>query len=95
MTLCDHCMCVCVFRTPDYVADRDEPVHGGMGAEPPIEDMYNKNQPRPPKFKTQIKPLTGKVEGQSSHFECRLVPVGDPNMDVEWFKDGVLLRAGG
>lgn len=79
---------------PDYCADRDEPVHSGIGAEPPIEDMYNKENPRPPKFKTQIQPLPKKVEGQSSHFECRLVPVGDPNMEVEWYKDGVLLRSG-
>lgn len=79
---------------PDYGAERDEPVHAGMGAEPPIEDMYNKDKPRPPKFKTQIQPLRNKVEGQSSHFECRLVPIGDPAMQVEWYKDGVLLRAG-
>jgi hypothetical protein len=78
---------------PDYCADRDEPVHAGHGGEPPIEDMYNKEKPRPPKFKTQIQPAR-KVEGQSSHFECRLVPIGDPTMEVEWYKDGVLLRSG-
>lgn len=25
------------------------------------------------------------VEGQSAHLECRLIPVGDPTLKVEWF----------
>jgi len=27
-------------------------------------------------------------EGQSAHFEAKLVPVGDPELKVDWFKDG-------
>lgn len=65
----------------------------GHDSEAEEEDMYNKERPRPPKFKTQIKPLNV-VEAESAHFECRLVPIGDPDMVVEWYKDGVLLRHG-
>ena len=34
------------------------------------------------------------VEGQSLHFEARLIPVGDSNLRVEWFKNGVPLQQG-
>jgi len=63
-------------------------------AELPPEDMFQKERPRPPKFKTPMKPLTRLMENDPAHFECRLVPVGDPDMVVEWYKDGVLLKHG-
>ena len=56
--------------------------------------MFNKDNPRPPKFKVQLKPALNLVENMSAHFESRLVPIGDPDMQVEWYKDGQLLRAG-
>ena len=34
------------------------------------------------------------VEGQPLHFEARLIPVGDANLKVEWFKNGVPLQQG-
>ena len=34
------------------------------------------------------------VEGQPLHFEARLIPVGDANLRVEWFKNGVPLQQG-
>ena len=58
------------------------------------EDLYQRERPRPPKFKTQIKSQMELLENQPAHFECRLIPVGDPDMKVEWYKDGVLLRHG-
>lgn len=48
----------------------------------------------PPKFITQIQDLENKVEGESAHFECRLKPVGDPTMKVEWFMNGKPLTTG-
>lgn len=33
-------------------------------------------------------------EGQNAHFECRVVPVGDPTMKFEWFVNGVELKMG-
>ena len=57
--------------------------------------MYNKDRPaRPPKFRVQLKQQLGLVEAQPARFETRLVPIGDPTMKVEWFKDGRLLDAG-
>lgn len=44
---------------------------------------------------TQI--LTGPSElweGQQAHFECRVVPVGDPTLKFEWFVNGVELKMG-
>lgn len=33
-------------------------------------------------------------EGMNAHLECRLIPVGDPSLKVEWFKDGLTLPVG-
>lgn len=35
-----------------------------------------------------------KEEGQNIHLSARLIPVGDPAMVVEWFKDGKALSSG-
>lgn len=34
------------------------------------------------------------MEGQHAHYECRVVPVGDPNMRFEWYCNGVELKMG-
>jgi len=34
------------------------------------------------------------VEGTNVHLECRLQPVGDPTMRVEWFVNGRPVRTG-
>lgn len=41
-----------------------------------------------PEFKPGLVDQIGVREGGFAHFEARLEPVGDPNMRVEWFKDG-------
>ncbi len=33
------------------------------------------------------------TEGSSAHFESKLVPVGDPNLRVDWLKDGKSIQA--
>lgn len=48
---------------------------------------------QPPKFTTQFENVK-LVEGQSAHFEARLIPVDDPDLKVTWWKDGVQLRSG-
>ncbi|KAK3083422.1 hypothetical protein FSP39_022269 [Pinctada imbricata] len=45
------------------------------------------------KFKTQIKSLVLR-ENQAAHFECKLLPLGDPNMKVEWFRNDEPLQYG-
>lgn len=34
------------------------------------------------------------VEGTNIHLECRLQPVGDPSMRVEWFVNGRPVKTG-
>lgn len=41
-----------------------------------------------PRFLTKPKSMEGMKEGQHCHFECKLEPVTDPNLKVEWFKNG-------
>ncbi|XP_046465810.1 titin isoform X2 [Neodiprion pinetum] len=55
-------------------------------------ECVDKSKGQKPKFTTQIQSLEGLKDGQSVHFECTLIPVGDPNMKVEWFHNGQPLR---
>ena len=64
------------------------------GQAPAEEDLYHKDKKRPPKFRTQIKNLTTLKENDSAHFECKLMPYGDPTMKVEWYKDNQPLHHG-
>lgn len=41
-----------------------------------------------PKFLTQLNLQENLKEGQNAHFECRLEPVTDTNLKVEWFHNG-------
>lgn len=44
-------------------------------------------------FTSSLKSIEIK-EGQRAHFECRLIPVSDPTMKVEWFRNNVPLKSG-
>ncbi|XP_063986913.1 titin isoform X6 [Diachasmimorpha longicaudata] len=55
-------------------------------------ECVDKFKGQKPKFTTHIQSLEGLKDGQSVHFECTLIPVGDPNMKVEWFHNGKPLR---
>lgn len=46
-----------------------------------------------PIFTTSLKNVEIK-EGQRAHFECRLIPVSDATMKVEWFHNGKPLKSG-
>ncbi|XP_067120871.1 titin [Centruroides vittatus] len=58
------------------------------------EVIYDEGAKMPPHFITQIQDLVDKVEGDSARFDCRLEPVGDPHMKVEWFLNGKPLTTG-
>ena len=64
------------------------------GEAPAPEDLYSRSKQLPPKFKTNIKGLIHLKENESLHLECKLTPIGDPHMKVEWFKDGQPLPYG-
>lgn len=52
----------------------------------------DKSGGQPPKFTTQIQSLAGLKDGQSAHYECTLIPVGDPDLKVEWYHNGKPIR---
>lgn len=47
-----------------------------------------------PRFITEIQDISKLVEGQSAHFEARLVPITDPELVVEWYYNGKKLPHG-
>ena len=49
---------------------------------------------QPPKFTTPFKDLLQLTEGDLGHFEANLIPVGDPEMVIEWYYEGELIQAG-
>ncbi|XP_054706308.1 titin-like isoform X2 [Uloborus diversus] len=55
-------------------------------------ECVDRTRGQKPKFTSQLKSLTGLKEGDSAHFECHLIPIGDPAMRVEWFHNGVPMR---
>ncbi len=40
-----------------------------------------------PKFVQPLEPCA-RYEGQPGHFECRVTPISDPKLTIQWFKDG-------
>ncbi|CAF4988391.1 unnamed protein product, partial [Rotaria socialis] len=58
----------------------------------PEEEMYSKDRPQPPKFKVHIKSQLNLNEDDPSMFEAKLIPVRDPMMRVQWFKNGKILH---
>ncbi|XP_054275488.1 titin isoform X3 [Macrosteles quadrilineatus] len=55
-------------------------------------ECVDKSKGQKPQFTTHIQSVDGLKDGDSAHFECTLIPVGDPNMKVEWFHNGKPLR---
>lgn len=47
----------------------------------------------PPKFITHITSSTVE-ESEAVRFECRVEPKGDPNLRIEWYRNGKLLPSG-
>lgn len=56
-------------------------------------EEYEDDSGKPPEFVTTPSDLT-LTENSLAHFECRLNPVNDASMRVEWFHNGKPLSAG-
>uniref|UniRef100_A0A3B3DK73 Ig-like domain-containing protein n=1 Tax=Oryzias melastigma TaxID=30732 RepID=A0A3B3DK73_ORYME len=70
-----------------------EPLHLRYGQEQWEEgDLYDKEKQQKPQFKKKLTSVRMKCFGPA-HFECRLTPIGDPTMVVEWLHDGKPLAA--
>uniref|UniRef100_A0A0N5C356 Ig-like domain-containing protein n=1 Tax=Strongyloides papillosus TaxID=174720 RepID=A0A0N5C356_STREA len=48
--------------------------------EPAAPVVYQK-----PTFTQPLKSISGLPEGQSAFFECNVIPVNDPNLQIQWF----------
>ena len=46
-----------------------------------------------PVFTSSMKTIEVK-EGQRAHFECKIIPVSDPTLKVEWLHNGQPLKQG-
>jgi titin len=45
-----------------------------------------------PVFTTALKNISGAAENSTVHLECRLEPVNDPNLRVEWYINGKAIK---
>ena len=50
------------------------------------EDLYDATKQQKPVFRQKIESVKTTTIGHA-HFECRLVPIGDPTMKVQWLLD--------
>lgn len=60
----------------------------------PGPEVAPSKTPKPPKFISPLIPLPDLEEGDSVHLEAQVVPVDDPQMRIEWFRDGKQLSFG-
>lgn len=79
-----------------FCSAREEPkfkVIPQMDNDAAAADVYNPKNPKAPYFTRN--PSHGMVkEGHPVRFECTLMPVGDPNLNVEWYRNGELVKVG-
>lgn len=68
------------------IAELERP-HIRRTQSPPLETSR-------PVFTKALKNLENLREGQSAHLECRLEPVNDPTMTVDWLVNGMPLKTG-
>ncbi|NXD91739.1 TITIN protein, partial [Chaetorhynchus papuensis] len=81
------------YKAKEIAAPELEPLHLRYGQEQWEEgDLYDKEKQQKPFFKKKLTSLRLKQFGPA-HFECRLTPIGDPTMVVEWLHDGKPLEA--
>ncbi|NXE21879.1 TITIN protein, partial [Ardeotis kori] len=82
-----------IYKAKEIAAPELEPLHLRYGQEQWEEgDLYDKEKQQKPFFKKKLTSLRLKQFGPA-HFECRLTPIGDPTMVVEWLHDGKPLEA--
>lgn len=62
---------------------------GPVSEPPPAEEPPR----QPPKFITHIQSATVD-ESEAVRFECRVEPKDDPNLRIEWYRNGKLIPAG-
>lgn len=61
----------------------------GMPQRPEVAEPATRQRPV---FTQPLQNIDFIAEGQNAHFECRLIPVGDPTLKVEWYRNDKLLE---
>jgi titin len=78
-------------KQPTKKADASPGRHTGKLTRAPEDfdeaDLYDKAKTQKPIFRKKIDSIKTKTLTEA-HFECRLVPIGDPTMKVKWLLDG-------
>ena len=60
-----------------------------------VPEMFIDTSPQQaPVFTTHLENQAKLVEGQHVHLEAQVEPRADPNLRIEWFKNGVILTTG-
>uniref|UniRef100_A0A3Q3JVX4 Ig-like domain-containing protein n=1 Tax=Monopterus albus TaxID=43700 RepID=A0A3Q3JVX4_MONAL len=81
------------YKAKEIAGPELEPLHQRYGQEQWEEgDLYDKEKQQKPVFKKKLTSIRMKRFGPA-HFECRLTPIGDPTMVVEWLHDSKPLEA--
>lgn len=81
------------YKAKEISAPELEPLHLRYGQEQWEEgDLYDKEKQQKPRFKKKTNSVRLKCFGPA-HFECRLTPIGDPTMIVEWLHDSKPIAA--
>nr|XP_046259560.1 titin-like isoform X2 [Scatophagus argus] len=81
------------YKAKEITPPEVEPLHLRYGQEQWEEgDLYDKEKQQKPQFKKKLTSVRMKRFGPV-HFECRLTPIGDPTIVVEWLHDGKPLEA--
>lgn len=52
------------------------------------EILVDDEKPDPPRFTVELKDVLNVPEGAPAHFDCRVEPVGDSSMRIDWFLNG-------
>lgn len=58
------------------------------------EIFVDEEKAHPPKFTVEIADNVDVQEGGPVHFDCRVEPVGDPSMRIDWFHNGRPMATG-
>lgn len=58
------------------------------------EIFSDEEEANPPRFTVEIADNVDVPEGGPVHFDCRVEPVGDPTMRIDWFQNGRPLATG-
>ncbi len=81
------------YKAKEIAAPELEPLHLRYGQEQWEDgDLYDKEKQQKPHFKKKLTSVRLKRFGPA-HFDCRMTPIGDPTMIVEWLHDGKPIAA--